>query len=49
MGNPPWLSYRYVDKGEYQKFLKKMIVDEYKLLGGISAGEKMKVKAELMT
>lgn len=49
IGNPPWLSYRYVDKGEYQKFLKKMIVDEYKLLSGISAGEKMKVKAELMT
>jgi SAM-dependent methyltransferase len=23
IGNPPWLSYRYVDKGEYQKFLKK--------------------------
>lgn len=26
IGNPPWLSYRYVDKGEYQKFLKEMIV-----------------------
>jgi hypothetical protein len=49
IGNPPWLSYRYVDKGEYQKFLKETIVEEYKLLGGISAGEKMKVKAELMT
>lgn len=49
IGNPPWLSYRYVDKGEYQKFLKKMIVDEYKLLGGVSAGEKMKVKAENMS
>lgn len=49
IGNPPWLSYRYVDKGEYQKFLKWMIVDKYKLLGGVSAGKKMKVKAELMT
>ncbi len=49
IGNPPWLSYRYVDKGEYQKFLKEMIVEKYKLLGGISAGIKMKVKAELMT
>lgn len=49
IGNPPWLSYRYVDKGEYQKFLKNMIVDEYKLLSGVSAGEKMKVKAELIT
>jgi hypothetical protein len=46
IGNPPWLSYRYVDKGEYQKFLKDMIVNKYKLLGGIAAGEKMKVKAE---
>ena len=49
IGNPPWLSYRYVDKGDYQKFLKWMIVDKYKLLGGVSAGKKMKVKAELMT
>lgn len=49
IGNPPWLSYRYVDKGEYQKFLKKMIVDEYKLLSGVAAGERMKVKAELIT
>jgi type I restriction-modification system DNA methylase subunit len=49
IGNPPWLSYRYVDKGEYQKFLKKIIVEDYKLLSGISAGKKMKVKAELMT
>lgn len=49
IGNPPWLSYRYVDKGEYQKFLKDMIVEKYKLLGGVSVGEKMKVKAELIT
>lgn len=49
IGNPPWLSYRYVDKGEYQKFLKEIIVEKYKLLGGVSAGEKLKVKAELMT
>jgi len=49
IGNPPWLSYRFVDKGEYQKFLKKMIVEDYKLLGGVSAGARMKVKAELMT
>lgn len=46
IGNPPWLSYRYVDKGEYQKFLKDMIVEKYKLLGGVSVGEKMKAKAE---
>jgi len=28
LGNPPWLSYRYVEKGEYQKFLKRQIVEE---------------------
>jgi type I restriction-modification system DNA methylase subunit len=40
LGNPPWLSYRYVEKGEYQKFLKRQIVEEYRLLSG---------KAELIT
>ncbi len=40
LGNPPWLSYRYVEKGEYQKFLKRQIVEEYRLLTG---------KAELIT
>ncbi len=40
LGNPPWLSYRYVEKGEYQKFLKRQIVKEYSLLSG---------KAELIT
>jgi len=40
LGNPPWLSYRYVEKGEYQKFLKRQIVEEYTLLSG---------KAELIT
>jgi type I restriction-modification system DNA methylase subunit len=50
IGNPPWLSYRYVDKGEYQKILKEMIVEKYKLLSGLSTeGKKIKVKVELMT
>jgi len=40
VGNPPWLSYRYVEKGEYQKFLKRQIIEEYRLLSG---------KAELIT
>jgi len=40
LGNPPWLSYRYVEKGEYQRFLKRQIVEEYRLLSG---------KAELIT
>jgi len=40
VGNPPWLSYRYVERGEYQKFLKKQITETYSLLSG---------KAELIT
>ncbi|MDP2984503.1 MAG: N-6 DNA methylase, partial [Candidatus Latescibacter sp.] len=39
LGNPPWISYRYVDP-EYQSFLKNHIVKEYQLL---------KSKAELIT
>lgn len=50
IGNPPWLSYRYVDRGEYQEFLKRMIVEEYKLLSGMgTGGGKRKVKVELIT
>jgi methylase of polypeptide subunit release factors len=33
IGNPPWLSYRYVESTDYQTFLKKLILDEYNLLG----------------
>jgi len=40
IGNPPWLSYRYVERGEYQKFLKEQITETYGLLSG---------KAELIT
>jgi hypothetical protein len=32
IGNPPWLSYRYVEKGKYQEFLHRKILDEYCLL-----------------
>lgn len=32
IGNPPWLSYRYVQSVEYQEELKKLIVERYKLL-----------------
>jgi len=34
VGNPPWLSYRYVRQPEYQAFLKKQITEEYRLLTG---------------
>lgn len=32
MGNPPWLSYRFVKLPDYQEGLKKMIIQDYKLL-----------------
>lgn len=33
MGNPPWLSYRYVESTDYQNFLKDLITKKYNLLG----------------
>ena len=32
VGNPPWLSYRYVESIDYQEFLKHAILEEHKLL-----------------
>jgi len=40
VGNPPWLSYRYVEQLDYQRFLKEQMTQTYRLLSG---------KAELMT
>jgi hypothetical protein len=34
IGNPPWLSFRYVEKGDYQAYLKRLIVEECGLLRG---------------
>jgi hypothetical protein len=34
VGNPPWLSYRHVEKGSYQEFLKEEITQHYGLLTG---------------
>jgi hypothetical protein len=34
MGNPPWLSYRYIERGSYQEFLKQEITKHYQLLSG---------------
>lgn len=39
VGNPPWLSYRYVENLDYQAFLKELITGKYSLTK----------KAELMT
>jgi hypothetical protein len=33
IGNPPWLSYRFVESTDYQDFLKKLILEKYGLLG----------------
>jgi len=41
IGNPPWLSYRYVRSTNYQEELKKLITEDYKLLPSS--------KAELIT
>ncbi|MFQ5866240.1 MAG: N-6 DNA methylase, partial [bacterium] len=50
LGNPPWLSYRYVEKGEYQNFLKEQIVTVYRLLSRkVGPQQKTAVKAELIT
>lgn len=32
IGNPPWLSYRYVEKGKYQEYLRDKILNTYCLL-----------------
>jgi hypothetical protein len=32
IGNPPWLSFRYIESTDYQKFLKELILTEYHLL-----------------
>jgi methylase of polypeptide subunit release factors len=34
IGNPPWLSFRFVEEGEYQAYLKHLIVKEFGLLEG---------------
>jgi hypothetical protein len=34
IGNPPWVSFRFVEKGEYQDYLKQLIVKECGLLEG---------------
>lgn len=40
IGNPPWLAYRYVERSDYQKFLKEQITKRYGLVVG---------RAELIT
>jgi hypothetical protein len=32
IGNPPWISYRYIESTDYQAFLKKLIMEYYALL-----------------
>lgn len=32
LGNPPWLSYRYISREEYESHVRELIVEEYGLL-----------------
>lgn len=32
IGNPPWISYRYIESTDYQDFLKHLILQDYQLL-----------------
>ncbi len=34
VGNPPWLSYRFVGELDYQAFVKRLVTDTYHLLSG---------------
>jgi hypothetical protein len=34
IGNPPWVSFRFVEKGEYQDYLKDLIVKQFGSLEG---------------
>lgn len=34
VGNPPWLSYRYVEQIDYYNFLKKQTIEDYGLFSG---------------
>jgi hypothetical protein len=47
VGNPPWLSYRYVQSADYQSFLKSAIVTEHRLLP--SADVELMTQMELGT
>lgn len=45
VGNPPWLSYRYVKSTEYQEFLKKLISERY----GLTSKSELITQMELAT
>jgi len=37
VGNPPWLSYRYIRRQDYQERVRKLVLERYKLLVGSDA------------
>jgi type I restriction-modification system DNA methylase subunit len=37
IGNPPWISYRYIESTDYQSYLKKLILNHYALLDSARA------------
>jgi type I restriction-modification system DNA methylase subunit len=46
IGNPPWLSYRYISDPEYQQEIKKRAVDRYQIA---SKAQKLLTQMELAT
>ncbi|MGO9611839.1 MAG: Eco57I restriction-modification methylase domain-containing protein [Dissulfurispiraceae bacterium] len=49
IGNPPWFSFRDVDRGTYREALKAMIAEKYKLLSGRADVDRTKMRAALIT
>jgi len=37
VGNPPWLSYRYIESTDYQDYLRKLVLNQYVLLDSARA------------
>lgn len=46
IGNPPWLSYRYIDDPEYQAEVKRLAIDEYEVA---PRAQKLMTQMELAT
>lgn len=46
VGNPPWLSYRYIDDPEYQAEIKRLALDEYEVA---PRSQKLMTQMELAT
>jgi len=47
VGNPPWLSYRYIKRQDYQRRMRELVLNQYKLLS--SKDEHLFTQMELAT